>query len=227
VQHQAIIKELRLVGGGQSAYIACDASEAPAPGRYLLAHESGSNEPLATELFAAEYGSDGFAAAAPIPRTWRPGSILDIRGPLGSGFALPKVSRRVALVAFDGEAARLMPLAAAAAQQGAAVALVCENAPLDVPLYMEVQPAGALAEVCGWSDYAAFDVARESVNALASALKSARPAAPRNGQVLVRTAMPCGGLAECGVCSVHTLRGSKLACVDGPVFDLKLLISGS
>jgi hypothetical protein len=37
--------------------------------------------------------------------------------------------------------------------------------------------------------------------------------------------MPCAGLAACGVCAVQTRRGWKLACVDGPVFDLKEIMS--
>jgi NAD(P)H-flavin reductase len=41
---------------------------------------------------------------------------------------------------------------------------------------------------------------------------------------LVVAPMPCGGLAECGVCAVTTRRGWKLACKDGPVFDLGELI---
>jgi len=43
-------------------------------------------------------------------------------------------------------------------------------------------------------------------------------------QVLVVTPMPCGGLAECGVCAFTTRRGWKMACKDGPVFDLSELI---
>jgi NAD(P)H-flavin reductase len=32
--------------------------------------------------------------------------------------------------------------------------------------------------------------------------------------------MPCGGVADCGACAVETRLGWKLACEDGPVFDL-------
>jgi len=38
-------------------------------------------------------------------------------------------------------------------------------------------------------------------------------------QVLVRTPVPCGGIAECGVCAVTLKSEWKLACKDGPVFD--------
>ena len=43
-------------------------------------------------------------------------------------------------------------------------------------------------------------------------------------QVLVLVPMPCGGMGECGVCAVKIQRGWKLACKDGPVFDLEDLI---
>ena len=42
-------------------------------------------------------------------------------------------------------------------------------------------------------------------------------------QALIVTPMPCGGIAECGVCAVTVRRGWKMACKDGPVFDLKEL----
>jgi NAD(P)H-flavin reductase len=41
--------------------------------------------------------------------------------------------------------------------------------------------------------------------------------------VLLRTQMPCGALAECGVCAVRTRGGWKMACKDGPVFDWREL----
>jgi NAD(P)H-flavin reductase len=45
----------------------------------------------------------------------------------------------------------------------------------------------------------------------------------QEAQVLVRTSIPCGGIADCGVCAVMTKSNWKLACKDGPVFDLKEL----
>jgi NAD(P)H-flavin reductase len=42
-------------------------------------------------------------------------------------------------------------------------------------------------------------------------------------EALVLTAMPCGGMAECGVCAVKTAAGWQSACKDGPVFDFASL----
>jgi NAD(P)H-flavin reductase len=40
---------------------------------------------------------------------------------------------------------------------------------------------------------------------------------------LILAPMPCAGLAECGACAVPARSGWKLACLDGPVFDLRAL----
>jgi dihydroorotate dehydrogenase electron transfer subunit len=42
-------------------------------------------------------------------------------------------------------------------------------------------------------------------------------------KALVMTPIPCGGIAECGACAVPAHRGWKLACRDGPVFNLNEL----
>jgi hypothetical protein len=224
----ASVAELRVIHGRQFAWIDCEAAAVPAPGRYLLAHEQGSDAPLATELFAVEYGPRGFLAGPPVPREWQPGSILEMRGPLGVGFELPAEAHRVALVAFDGDPSRLIPLGTIAIRQAASVALVCDTPPPDLPLQLEIHPARGLADVCEWSDYAAIDVARGSVSELLSLLTRWRGVvAAGHAQALVRAPMPCGGIGQCGVCSVRTNAGPQLACVDGPVFDLKFLVGKS
>ena len=48
--------------------------------------------------------------------------------------------------------------------------------------------------------------------------------APFRTQVLIQTPIACGGLAECGVCAVQARRGWKMACKNGPVFELEELI---
>ncbi len=130
----------------------------------------------------------------------------------------------MALIAVERQALRLLALVEPAARQGAAVSLVCDEPPAELSLQVEVQPLRAAAEVCGWSDYAAFDFNRESLPVLTSILGAydVRKLGG-TGQVLVRVPMPCGGLADCGVCTVRTRAGPRLACKDGPVFDLNLL----
>lgn len=225
MQGEAKVAELSLMGGKPSAYILCASSAVPEPGRYLLCHETGSDAPLATELFVAEYRSRGFVAAPPVPQVWRPGTMLDVRGPLGHGFMMPTGARRVALIAFNDDPAPLLPLVDEAVRQAAAVAIVCANPPPELPLHVEVHPPPALMDVCMWSDYAAFHVKRGSVDALLRSLVHGQShVCGGEAQALVRMPMPCGGLADCGVCTIKTKDGQQLACVDGPVFDLRGLV---
>lgn len=219
------VEALVLNGDHSTARIQCDPALIPAAGRYILAHESASGELLASALFITERAPDGFVAAPPVPSVWKPGSQLNLRGPLGRGFTLPPQARRVALACIGVDPARLIPLAAAALGQQAAVTLVSEAPPVDVPLQLEVQPLQALSEVWAWSDYAAFDVEKDGLGELLSGWNAwGGTATHARSEVLVRAPMPCGGLADCGVCSVRTRDGFKLACVDGPVFDLELLL---
>ncbi len=224
----ARIEELVLVCGCRSARIACDAELIPSPGRYVLAHEPASAALLASPLFLGGGSPGGFIAAPTIPGMWRPGSELNLRGPLGHGFTLPTAARRVALVCIDVNPARLLPLAGLALAQNAAVTLVCDAPPEQLPLQLEIQPERALREVLSWCDYAACDVERESLGDLLGRVGKLGSAAFRPAsEVLVRAPMPCGAMADCGVCSIRTPGGDKLACLDGPVFDFRLLLGSS
>ena len=87
-----------------------------------------------------------------------------------------------------------------------------------------MRPLIDLPSAVSWADFLAIDSSLESLPELRSCL-GLRPGelSPCPGQVLVFAAMPCGGFAECGVCAVHTRQGWKLACKDGPIFDLNEL----
>jgi dihydroorotate dehydrogenase electron transfer subunit len=236
------LTELYLENGLTGGRLLCPQNLIPEPGQYLLAHDSSparrgpgrADSPLPAPIFNAGSFPGGFLLAPPIPQTWQPGISLSLRGPLGRGFSLPPSARRVALVSLGETAARLKPLLTSALEQNAALVLVSDLDVSDLPLEVEVQPVSALAEVARWADYLAIDMDRESLPGLREMLglsRQARATFARPGlagwageaQALVLTPMPCGGLAECGVCAVTTRRGWKMACKDGPVFDLKEL----
>ncbi len=214
---QGQLFELYYDDGRAAARILCPPLLVPAPGQYLLAHD-GSDAPLAVPVFQAGPAADGFLAAPSLPRAWTPGTSLHLRGPLGRGFSLPSTIRRLALLAWDDTPARLLALLPSALKQGAAVTLVCESAPRDLSAEVEVQPMKALDEVLAWADFLAVDAERESLPGLKERL-GGRSQPSVEAQVLVRTAMPCGALAECGVCAVRVRNGWRMACKDGPVFD--------
>ncbi len=219
MQGTGTVAELSLLDGLTAARLVCPPGLIPSPGQYVLAHAGGVEPPLAAWLFAAESFSDGFLAASPVPASWRPGVQLHLRGPLGHGFSLPPSVRRLALIAFKCSSAILLSLLRPALTQEAAVTLVAERIPEDLPLDVEVQPMSSLLDVCRWADYLALDLPREQLPDVRATFGGLRLVVKAEGQVLVRTPMPCGALAACGVCTVQMGRDALLACDDGPVFD--------
>ena len=231
MQADGKISELILLDGHPAARIVCPPALVPVPGQYVLAHSEDSDAPLATAIFSArtlararQVDMDGFVAAGPLPAHWLPGIPLHLRGPLGRGFKVPASARRIALVALDDSPSRLLALLDTAFGQGAAVTLVCEHAPEDLPLQVEIQPLSALMDVTQWADYAACESPLASLRDLKDKLTRPILRKPDHLQVLVRTSMPCGGLAQCGVCAVEVRGGYQLACEDGPVFDFNDLL---
>ena len=220
------VVEIRSEPGGAEAVIACPAGAIPAPGQYTLAAAAG--DVLGTALFLAKSREDGFQAAQPLPAGWEPGTQLALRGPLGHGFRLPDSLQRLALVACGESITRLLPLASAALARQVAVTLFSDLRLPALPAALEAFPLEALREALAWADFLAMDVPIEDLDKLGDRLglaaggKSLYP-----GQALVQTPMPCAGLAECGACAVKTRRGWKLACEDGPGFDLKAILSKS
>jgi len=212
------IEEIYLEGT-RAARLSCPAALVPAPGQYLLAWAE--NDPyasLAFPVFPAGVCPGGFYAAPPLPAGWLPGAQLNLRGPCGHGFNLPPAARRVALIAGEGNSARLLALLPAALAQKASLVLLTETPPAGLPAAIEISPLATLAETAGWADYLAIDLRRAQIPdwlpLLSPHLRSGY------AQALISTPLPCAGLGECGVCAVRTRSGYRLACKDGPVFDL-------
>lgn len=201
-----------------TARVACPRTLISAPGQYLLAHNPASDDPLAVSVFSAGISADGFLAASSLPAAWIPGTSVHLRGPLGRGFALPAGARRVALAAWDVSPAYLLGLIPLALKQDAAISLVSDDPPEELPSDVEIRPLAALEETCQWADYLALAVTREGWRERVGNSRALK--VPREAQVLIVTPMPCGGLAKCGVCSIEISKGSFLACEDGPVFTL-------
>jgi hypothetical protein len=145
-----------------------------------------------------------------------------LRGPLGHGFQLPGGLRHLALAALDRRTDRLLSLAEAAFALGADVALAADIALPRLPASLELLPLSALPEILPWADLLALDLPLEKLPQLRDSLGLGLDTGlPCPAQALVVTPMPCMALAECGVCAVPARRGWKLACQDGPVFDLR------
>jgi dihydroorotate dehydrogenase electron transfer subunit len=235
---EVTLLEVRLERGGwKSGRIECPADLRLGPGQYLMAHavgpSHGGDEAIPTSLFAARglpLLADGTPApgelelAPPLPLSWTAGTRLVLRGPLGRGFNLPSNTHHVGLVALRATPHRLLPLADLALTQGAAVALYTRSVPDFLPPEIEVLPLDGLAEALTWADFFAFDLAPAALPNLKKRFGLApHTLLPVPAQALVDVPMPCGGVAECGVCAVEARRGYRLACKEGPVFDLNEL----
>jgi dihydroorotate dehydrogenase electron transfer subunit len=225
------ITELTLEDGCLYARIACPENLVPVPGQYLLASDD-SDSPLPVPIFYTDFTPGGFITTADASY-WKPGDELHLRGPLGRGFSVPVSARKIVLIAFDDAPSRLRGLIRPALAENVSVVLVSNSVGDGLPDDVEVQPLSAMNEVMRWADYAALDVSRENLPQLReqlleknqlAAVKARTELGRSETQILVRTAMPCGGIAECGVCAVTTTSTWKLACKDGPVFDLRELI---
>lgn len=208
-----------------SARIICPPELIPAPGQYLLAHVHESDVPLAVPVFFSDSALNGFRSAPLVDSSWMPGARLNLRGPLGRGFSIPTFARKVALIVFDDSPARLRGLISIALKQGAEVVLVSNNVLDDIPEAVEVQPLQTMFEIYRWADYAAFDIERENLIHLKESFgKLEQARTPHEVQVLIRAPMPCGALAECGVCALTGHHEWRMVCKDGPVFEMRELL---
>ncbi|MBM3179037.1 MAG: hypothetical protein FJZ86_01645 [Chloroflexi bacterium] len=207
------------------AWIICPPELIPAPGQYLLAHAGGSDSPLVVPVFFSDSAPNGFRSAPLLKSAWLPGTRLNLRGPIGHGFSISASARKVALIAFDDSPARLRGLISSALKQEAEIVLVCNSVADELPEAIEVQPLQAMVDIFHWADYAAMDVRRENLHQLMEMLgKQEHVRARSEAQVLVRAPMPCGALAECGVCALTLRHKWKMICKDGPVFDIEELL---
>jgi hypothetical protein len=215
--------EVRLDANKQiEARIACPARAIPAPGQYVRVVDSRNpDDALAWTVFPGEISADSFVAAAPLPLAWTPGIELNLCGPLGQGFHISQGAHRIALAALGESVSRLLPLAAAALAVDASIAIFSDGPLPSLSSSLEIYPLAALPESLSWTEFLALDLPLQKLAELRLTLGLANdqvlicPA-----QALIFTPMPCGAAAECGACAVPAHRGWKLACQDGPVFDL-------
>lgn len=219
------VAEVQLRSGEARVLIACPEGLVPGTGQYLLGAEKGAVQ--ATPLFPAGDWSQGFQAAPPYPESWRPGTELALYGPLGKGFRLPGLTQRLALIALGESTARLMPLANASNSERYSVTLF-SDAPLgELPPDLEAYPLKDLGESLAWADFFALDVPLEKIEALGEQFGDLfQGLGELRGQALVHAGMPCGSIGECGACAVRVKRSWRLACQEGPVFDLGDLLKG-
>jgi hypothetical protein len=126
------------------------------------------------------------------------------------------------LVALADTFSRLWPLLELSFTQNAEVAILAESIPENLSPAVEILPLSALSEAAAWADYLALGLPRSQ---LGRYLEKHRPSllSASMAELFIETPLPCGSLAECGVCSIPLRHGYALACKDGPVFPLSEL----
>jgi len=218
------IKEIGLADGAAQLRVPTKTNIQPQPGQYFLAFNSGSGEPLPIPLFFAGNSTADWILAGQFPPHWQPGTRLNWRGPLGRGFHLPPASRRVGLVDWGNQSFSLPALVGLALTQDASMVWYSRHLPDWLPPSVEVLPLESLADAWDWADYLAIECDYKELAQLTAVLMNPQGRKPGcSTEFLLHTPLTCGGTSECGVCAVRTKTGWKLACKDGPVFNIDQL----
>ncbi|GAB4580551.1 MAG: hypothetical protein Fur0022_32930 [Anaerolineales bacterium] len=214
--------------GKLTVQITCPPQAIPMPGQYLLVHAPHDEEaPLAHVIFPAHCAGESFVAAPPVPATWQIGTSLHLRGPLGKGFQLPGPVRNLALISLGETVSRLLPLLALADNSALFTSSPLHLLSPSLPSSLEINPLSDLPAALRWANFLAFDLPLARLLDLPKLLDLAQDdPLPCPAQALIFTPMPCGGIADCGVCAVGRGSKSRLACTEGPVFDVRELLRG-
>jgi len=208
-----------------------------APGRFVLADLGGY---LRTPLLPARIEASGFDVLVPLDHpaaALQAGATVDLIGPLGHGFEVPMAARRLLLVAGSAHLPLLLPLTQPRSRSSALLLSAPTAAALypieHLPPALEVHVVtadgsaghgGSILDLfpglVRWADCVCIAGNPATYQALADVVREVRLGPPpRLAQALVVPPMACG-VGACRGCTVPVERGFKLACTDGPVFDL-------
>lgn len=172
------------------------------------------------------------------------GGEVDLIGPLGHGFEVPASCRRLLLVVGATSLPALLPLAAQASsspgETDRSVTLLLLAPAADDAYPVRLLPPGLevhlvtadgsagyggsvldlLPDLVRWADCVCASADSGVYKALAEVVREVRTGtAGRFAQALIVPEMACG-VGACQGCAVPVAGGMKLACTDGPVFDL-------
>lgn len=172
------------------------------------------------------------------------GDLVNLLGPYGNGFSLPRVSHNLLLAIDLGDAPswfwRLAPLCEQTLDRGGRVTVLLRAAYADsaaglarhLPIQVELRVAAseeawleALGATVGWADRICAGVPPSRYAELMRVVREKRIHVEESFiQVLVRADLLCG-VGACLACVVPTVNdGLARACVRGPVFDLPRLV---
>jgi dihydroorotate dehydrogenase electron transfer subunit len=228
----------------QVALSAPEIADGLSPGRFVLAD---LGDCLRIPLFPAILEGETFGILVPPDHpaaALRSGTNVDLIGPLGRGFEVDEAARRLLLAADTDHLPVLLSLVSQNSgffkRPGFSAALLL-SAPTAAQLYpihqlpasLEVHVVTAdgsaghegsildlFPDLVRWADCVCVACDPAVYLALAEVVREVRiKPVKRFAQALIVPPMICG-VGACQGCAVTVAGGFKLACTDGPVFDL-------
>lgn len=169
-------------------------------------------------------------------RERKPEEILDLIGPLGNSFSISPGSKSILLIAGGLGIAPLIPLAERAMKMGYHVILllgakskekIYPFLPKEVEIYIATED-GSMGYKGLVSDLLALPLKFDQAFAsgplnMYKALYNSPYLKDKEVQITLEVRMGCG-FGACFGCSIPTIKGQRLVCCDGPVFDLREVI---
>jgi len=209
------VTEIRQELDERLMWIDCPVGAIPAAGQYALVDDPADPFSVtATAVYPVEIGSQGFLGFPALAHV-QPGTPIRLRAPLGRGFGI-QATRHLALAVFDGGSLLpLMPLLRQAVRDQVDIVLFSDQAIVFAPASVELYPLNELPNIASWADGVAMVLPPGALLQARRLMQDIHCQA----QALVFVPMPCGALAECGVCAIPAQGGYRLACKEGPVFD--------
>jgi len=220
--HSVIITGLEQINDEVCVQIKTQAFLQPIAGQFFQVFAADSDDLLPMLLHPCRISATDLVLCGDFPRNWAPGTELHIRGPRGNGFHLPPLAKKAALTTLDQFSLnRIMALANLALENNIEVTLFTNQHLSDLAPEIEILPLDELNLVRDWADYLAAVLLPNQVNAFRNRLQlNGGRKIPCTAEVMLEMPMICDETSACGVCSVYTSRGWRLACKDGPVFAL-------
>lgn len=198
------------------------------PGQYFQVWRKGEIDLIPEIVYSTSLAHNGYIDFDRFPVQFYPGDRVVLWGPLGHGFSIPPRSKLLYLVSSKPDISRLKPVAELAIAKGLPVSLIVNGFDLqywhkDLPAAIEIQAFSDLSNIVSHPGYVVTEIDATHDLDVSEKIKEEIPEAllKHQGQVLIYTAMPCIGMAECGVCAIKTKKGWRFTCKDGPVFLLK------
>ncbi len=197
----------------------------PRPGQFMLARFWTSTYPyLNTVVFPTTTESDGFTLEIksdhPQSVDLSPGAKVDLIGPCGQPVIINRSANHLLLVAHNSPS-KLLPFAQLALERGVDVTLLVScSYPLEsldprIEVHQGELPP-LLENHFAWAEQVLMDFRPEPIiHKLLDSISS-------NTYVLCGTLFPCG-VGACHGCTIYTKTGWKLACKQGPFFQLSEL----